>query len=215
MRNRIISLFILIFLVFCIVAPLQADSIWSKRNQDKKELYADTTARHIGDVLTITISEESKVDNKQNRNLSKTSSRSASFDGQLGIVSSTPSGEVTKNYLPRMPGIEMSAESSNTLDGKADYKDERKFIDSITVVVVDIMPNNNLVVMGTRSREISGDKQVIEVSGIVRPIDIAYDNTVKSEQIANFSIITKNTGIAADFNKPGWLGRIFDIFWPF
>jgi flagellar L-ring protein precursor FlgH len=215
MSNRIISSFILIFFVFCAVDRLQADSIWSKRNQNKKELYADTTARHIGDVLTITISEQSKVDNKQNRNLSKTSNRSASFDGQLGIVSSTPSGEITKNYLPRMPGIEMAAESSNTMDGKADYKDERKFIDSITVVVVDIMPNNNLVVMGTRSREISGDKQVIEVSGIVRPIDIAYDNTVKSEQIANFSIITKNTGIAADFNKPGWLGRMFDIFWPF
>jgi len=77
------------------------------------------------------------------------------------------------------------------------------------------MPNNNLVVMGTRSREISGDKQVIEVSGIVRPTDIAYDNTIKSEQIANFAIITKNTGISADFNKPGWLGRIFDVFWPF
>ncbi|MCX5633266.1 MAG: flagellar basal body L-ring protein FlgH [Phycisphaerae bacterium] len=215
MNNRIIFSFILIFFVFCAVDRSQANSIWSKRDQNKKDLYADDKARHIGDVLTITISEASKVDNKQNRNLSKETARSANFDGQLGIVSSTAAGATTKNYLPRMPGINLTAESSNTMDSKADYKDERKFIDSITVVVVDIMPNNNLVVMGTRSREIAGDKQVIQVSGIVRPSDIAYNNTIKSEQIANFSIITRNTGIAADFSKPGWLGRIFDVFWPF
>jgi len=119
MKIKIISSLILILLVFCAVSRLQADSIWSKRDQNKKDLYADDKARHIGDVLTIIISEESKVDNKQTRNMSKTTSRSASFDGQLGIVSSTPSGEVTKNYLPRMPGIDITAESSNTLDGKS------------------------------------------------------------------------------------------------
>jgi len=214
MNNRIIFSFILIFFVFCAVDRLQANSIWSKRDQNKKDLYADDKARHIGDVLTIVISEKSKVDNKQNRNLSKTTARDVNFNGQLGIVSTNSSGD-SKNYLPRMPGISMSAESSNKLDSKADYKDDRSFTDSITVVVVDIMPNNNLVVLGTRSREIAGDKQVIQISGIVRPSDIAYNNTIKSEQVANFSIITRNTGIAADFSKPGWLGRIFDIFWPF
>jgi flagellar L-ring protein precursor FlgH len=215
MNNKIIISLILISFVFCSVSHLQADSIWAKRDQNKKDLYADYKARHIGDVITITISEKSLVDNKQNRNLSKSTSRSINFDGQLGIVSKTPSGQVTGNYLPRMPGIDMSASSSNTLDGKADYKDDRSFTDSITVVVVDIMPNNNLVVLGTRTREISGDIQIIEVSGIVRPSDIAYNNTIKSEQIANFSIITRNTGIAANFNKPGWLGKIFDTFSPF
>ncbi|HBG26600.1 MAG: hypothetical protein A2Y10_16135 [Planctomycetes bacterium GWF2_41_51] len=212
MRNKTIAS---ILILLCAAGNLYSDSIWAKRDPDNKDLYADDKARHIGDVITIIVSEQSKVDNKQNRNLSKTTSRSISFDGQLGIVSQKPDGEVTSNYLPRMPGIDLEAESSNKLDGKADYKDEKKFIDSITVVVVDIMPNNNLVVMGTRSREISGDKQVIEVTGIIRPTDISYDNTIKSEQIANFSIITKNSGYAANFNRPGWLGNFFDIVWPF
>jgi flagellar L-ring protein precursor FlgH len=215
MKNKTISAIIISALVFCIAANLHADSIWAKRDQNKKDIYADDKARHIGDVITIVISEESKVDNKQKRNMEKTTDRSISFDGQLGIVSQTGSGSVTKNYLPRMPGIDMSATSSNKFDGKADFKDERKFTDSITVVVVDIMPNNNLVVMGTRTREIAGDKQVIEVSGIVRPTDISYDNTIKSEQIANFSIITKNSGYAANFNKPGWFGNFLDKYWPF
>jgi flagellar L-ring protein FlgH len=215
MRDKIISAFIIFAFVFCIIANVHADSIWAKRDQNKQDLYADAKARHIGDVITIIISEASKVDNKQKRIMEKTTDRSINFNGQLGIVSKTPSGEVTSNYLPRMPGVSMAADSTNTFDSKADFKDERSFVDSITVIVVDIMPNNNLVVMGTRTREIAGDKQLIEVSGIVRPTDISYANTIKSNQIANFSIITKNTGYAANFSKPGWLGNFFDIVWPF
>jgi flagellar L-ring protein precursor FlgH len=117
--------------------------------------------------------------------------------------------------IPRMPGFTMSAESGNELKSKADYKDERKFEDQVSVVVMDILPNSNLVVMGTRNRNIAGDIQIIEVSGIVRPSDIAFDNTVKSEQVADFRIVTKNSGVAAPYTRPGWLGKIFDTIWPF
>jgi len=174
-----------------------------------KELYADDVARQIGDILTIKISEDSKVDNKAKRDLKKEIDKSTTFNGELGIV--TPN----YNLLPRIPGFTMTAESTNELKSKADFKDERSFVDRITVVVVDVLPNGNLVVMGSRNRNIAGDIQTIKVSGVIRPSDIASDNTVKSEQVADFRIITKNSGIAAPFNKPGWLGRIFDLFCPF
>jgi flagellar L-ring protein precursor FlgH len=207
MSNRIILSFILAFFVFCAVDRLQADSIWSKRDQNKKDLYADDKARHIGDVLTITISEESTIDNKATRTLSKETTRNQNFDGQVGI----------EHIIPELPEINLGAGTtySNTLDGKADYKDEREFTDSISVIIIDIMPNGNLVISGTRDRNIADDIQTIEVSGIVRPSDIAFDNTIKSEQVANFSIITRNKGIGAQYTKPNWLGRIFDIIWPF
>jgi flagellar L-ring protein precursor FlgH len=174
-----------------------------------KDLYADDVARQIGDILTVKITEDSKVDNKAKRDMKKETDRSTTFDGELGIVTDNHS------YLPRMPGFTMSAESSNELKGKADYKDERSFVDCITVVVMDILPNGNLVVMGTRNRDIAGDTQIIEVSGIVRPSDIAFDNTVKSEQVANFCIVTKLGGVSEPYNRPGWLGTIFDVIWPF
>ena len=212
MNNRTVLVFILTVFLLCSALPivdLQADSIWLKRGKDMRDLYTDDVARNIGDVLTIKISELSKVDNKAKRDLKKETDKSTSFNGELGIT--TPN----HNILPRMPGVAMSAESTNELKSKADFKDERKYIDNVTVVVVDILPNRNLVVMGTRQRNIAGDIQTIEVSGIVRPSDIEFDNTVKSEQIADFRIVTKNKGIAAPYTKPGWLGRIFDIIWPF
>ncbi len=207
MRNKKTALLILIMFVFCFSAGLQADSIWARRDQNKKDLYADDKARHIGDVLTINISEESKVDNKAKRTLSKETTRDADFDGQVGL----------EHILPEVPWFKLGVGTtySNTLDGKADYKDERGFIDSISVIIMDIMPNGNLVISGTRDRNIAGDIQEIEVSGIVRPSDIAFDNTIKSEQVANFSIISRNKGVAAPYVNPNWLGKIFDIIWPF
>jgi len=196
---------VLMVLMLLPATCLQAGSIWAKRDKNMKELYADDVARQIGDILTINITENSKVDNKAKRDMKKETDRSNSFNGQLNI----------DHILPSMPGFTMSAESANELKSKADYKDERKFVDMVTVVVMDILPNHNLVVMGTRSRSIAGDIQTIEVSGIVRPSDIAFDNTVKSEQIADFRIVTKNSGVSAPYTKPGWLGKIFDIIWPF
>ncbi len=205
MNKRIVSVLALTVFVFLPATCSQAGSIWAKRDKNMKDLYADDVARQIGDILTIKITEDSKVDNKAKRDMKKDTNRSTTFDGKLGI----------DHILPSIPGFSMESESSNELKSKADYKDERKFVDQVTVVVIDILPNHNLVVMGTRSRNIAGDIQTIEVSGIVRPSDIVFDNTVKSEQIADFRIVTRNSGVSAPYTKPGWLGKIFDIIWPF
>jgi len=183
---------------------LHAGSIWAKRDTNRKTVYADDVARNIGDVLTITISESSKVDNKAKRDLQKETDRSTAFNGRLNI----------DHILPSIPGFTMNSESANELSSKADLKDERSFADRVSVVVVDILPNGNLVVIGTRDRNIAGDIQTIEISGIVRPSDITFDNTIKSEQVANFRIVSQNSGISSPYMKPGWLGRVFDVLWP-
>jgi flagellar L-ring protein precursor FlgH len=202
MKNRIGLILVLAIFVFCMTECLEAGSIWAKRDKNMRDLYADNVAHRIGDVLTIKVTENSKVDNKAKRDLQKDTSKSNTFNGEIGGFADI--GE-----------FGLSAESSNNLKGKADYKDERSFVDSITVVVVDVLPNGNLVVLGTRSREIAGDTQTIEVSGIVQPIDIAFDNTIVSQRVANFRIFTKNAGVAEPYTRQGWLGRIFDIIWPF
>jgi flagellar L-ring protein precursor FlgH len=183
---------------------LYAGSIWAKRDLNSKMLYSDDVARRIGDILTIVIVEDSKTDNKAKRDLKKETDRSSDFDGELGI----------DHILPSIPGFTMQAASSQELKSKADFKDERSFEDRVSVVVIDMLPNGNLVVIGTRDRNIGGDVQTIEVSGIVRPNDIAFNNSVRSEQVANFRIVSRNTGVSEPYTRPGWLGRIFDVLWP-
>jgi len=55
--------------------------------------------------------------------------------------------------------------------------------------------------------DISGDKQTIQVSGIVRPSDISYNNTIRSEQVANFQLVSDSNGPSKDYNTPGWLSK--------
>ncbi len=206
MNNRKVLVGGLVVFLLILSANVEAGSIWARRGKNMRDLYADDVARYIGDVLTIKITEASKVDNKSKRDLKKETSRSTTFNGEVG--------EIFETGLIDLGEFGMSASSSNELKGKADYKDERKFTDSITVVVVDVLPNGNLVVMGSRNRNIAGDVQTIDVSGIVRPSDIAFDNTIQSEQIAEFRIISRNKGVAEPYNKQSWLGRIFDVIWP-
>ena len=213
MNNRkVLTLALAIFVLFSATCS-QAGSIWAKRDKNMKDLYADDVARQIGDILTIKIAEDSKVDNKAKRDMKKDTSRSTTFSGGPNF----PSKGTLDPLLPEqlLPSFNMSAQSDNELKSKADYKDERKFEDQISVVVMDILPNHNLIIMGTRNHNIAGDIQTIEVSGIVRPSDIAFDNTVKSEKVADFRIVTKNSGVSAPYTKPGWLGKIFDAIWPF
>ncbi len=213
MNNRQVSVFTLAIFVLLSATSSHAGSIWAKRDKNMKDLYADDVARHIGDILTINIAEASKVDNKAKRDMKKDTSRSTTFGGGPNF----PSGGTFDRLLPEqlLPSFDMNASSDNELKSKADYKDERKFEDQVSVVVMDILPNHNLIVIGTRSRNIAGDIQTIEVSGIVRPSDVAFDNTVKSEKVADFRVVTKNSGVSAPYTKPGWLGKIFDSIWPF
>jgi flagellar L-ring protein precursor FlgH len=191
------------------ISVVSAGSIWAKRGATARDGYADDVAAKIGDVLTINISETSNANNKVERDLNKETSKSSTFDGNLGVVTDN------HNLLPRMPGVDMSATSSNVLTGSSEYKDNRTFADTIAVVVQDVQPNGNLVVMGRRERNIADDIQILEVTGIVRPSDIAFDNSIGSGQVANFYLSTSVKGVSKDYNKQGWLGTLFDILWPF
>jgi flagellar L-ring protein precursor FlgH len=181
-------------------------SIWARRSANSKALFADDKAIQVGDLLTIIINEDHKVDNKVKRDLERTSSRELNLNSEDIKV---------EHILPSVPSVSVNTDSSKKLNGKADYKDERSIEDRITVVVEDIHPNGNLVVIGTRSRDVNEDKQTIQVSGIVRPSDISFENTIRSEQVANFKIVAISEGVSKTYNNPGWFGKILDVLWPF
>ncbi len=205
-RKPTITITVLLCVITCTPCTW-AGSIWAKRSATARDMFTDDVARNIGDVITIFISEDSKTDNKAKRDLSKATDRSGNLFGITENVGS--------NLLPGFPSIDVDVSTANDLTSKADFKDEKTFTDKITVTVIDILPNRNLVVAGTRSRTIAGDVQTLDVSGIVRPSDIAFDNTVMSQKVANFRLVSKSGGIAASYTKPGWLGRIIDTIWPF
>ena len=189
-----------------LIAPVQGGSIWAKRGLSTKPIYADDKANQVGDLLTIIILEDHKVDSKVERELERDSSRAFEVSGDDIVIG---------DAVPHVSTVRVALDSEKSLSGTSDYKDERSIEDRITVVVEDVHPNGNLVVIGTRTREVNGDTQIIQVSGIVRPSDISFGNFIRSEQVANFQMVAVSEGVTKDFTKPGWFGKFLDAIWPF
>ena len=113
----------------------------------------------------------------------------------------------------------MDASVNNTsrrqFNGSAQLTSDRSFTDRITVTVVDVMPNGNLVVEGYRSRVVAGEQRMLRVTGIVRPTDIGAQNTVQSQFMANFRISYLGRGPESSFVNQSYLGRAMNLLWPF
>jgi len=187
-------------------------SIWQKGNRTTRMQPSDDVARDVGDVITIVINEKSVVANKISRNDEKKTERSARAGGTIDLADITAG--VGKNVLD-LPQVAYGSQSNAKFQGKADYGSNRSLKDMITVTVEDVLPNGNMVIIGRRVREVAGDRQVIEVSGIIRPSDISFDNTIDSDRVANFNIVHKTSGMDTSYTTPGWLTRVINVINPF
>lgn len=193
----------------CCLAQLgMADSIWQRRSTRHSNLFTDTRARQVGDQLLVRIREVTGIEDKDERKLEKKTDADGLFSFE---------GKSSSNSVARAAAASLTAnqESNRTLEGSAEYQSDRTFIDQITVVVVDVLPNGNLVVEGSRTRVVAGDKRVMRVSGIVRPDDVLLGNVIDSASIAKFQITYEGEGDSIRYTSHGWLGKFVTKVWPF
>jgi flagellar L-ring protein precursor FlgH len=195
----------------------RAESIWArargKEGTKRVRVYEDDTARQVGDTLTILINEHSVIENETTREADKASNRTATAAGNVNMR------DVGQWYGNRggtfvTPDVNFQSQASSDFSGESEYETDRLITDRITVVVRDVLPNGNLVVVGKRQRHTDGDEQIIEVGGVVRPSDITFANTVNSEQVADFRMHVRVKGLEPKWTKPGWLGRILNWLSP-
>ena len=197
-----------------IAMPLNifAGSVWDKAYRNSRPLYSDDTAGSIGDNLTIEIHEKSIIANDTKRDLNKKSDRSADVSGSISFVDVMHQNAGGNTY--KAPTVKASSKAETDFEGEAKFDSERSVIDQITVTVQDVLPNGNLVVLGTRQREVNGDVQIIEISGIVRTGDITFYNTVSSEKVGNFQLVYRHKGQENSFTEPGWLDHALNLLNP-
>ena len=164
-------------------------------------LFGDRKARRIGDVLTIVLTENTSASNQASTNTSKESNTNLGNPTILGQPLGSLNAEIGGSRDFAGSG---SSSQSNRLTGR------------ITVSVVDVLPNGNLLVRGEKVLALNNGAESIRVSGIVRPADIGTDNTLQSTQIADAHISYRGSGTLADSNSMGWLSRVFNSpVWPF
>lgn len=166
-------------------------------------LFEDRRARGIGDTIIVMLNEKT--------NASKKSGSNAQRDG--GIDLSVPSflGLPFKSIFQ---DLDLEAKSSNKFDGKGESSSNNNFTGTITVTVIDILPNGNLLVSGEKQIGINQGHEFIRLSGVINPINV-MNNTVSSVQVADARIEYRGTGYLDEAQTMGWLSRFFLSISPF
>jgi flagellar L-ring protein FlgH len=170
-------------------------------------LFNDRKAHFVGDIITIKLSENTVSKKSATVNVKKdNATKFNSGDGTLLGTDPTLKGLslATNIAQNRKFNGDAGADQSNSLQG------------NITVTVAEIMPNGNLIVRGEKWMTLNRGDEFIRISGIVRPDDVAPDNTVLSTRLANAKISYSGTGTLADSQNMGWLSKFFNSgWWPF
>jgi flagellar L-ring protein precursor FlgH len=166
-------------------------------------LFEDRRARNVGDTLTIALNE--KI------NATKQSGSNAQRSGDFSV------GIPTVQGLPGkfLQGAQAEAKSSNKFEGKGDSSSSNLFTGTITVTVIEVLPNSNLIVSGEKQIGINQGSEFIRFSGVVNPNTIVTGNTVTSTQVADARIEYRGTGYIDEAQTMGWLSRFFLTFLPF
>lgn len=162
-----------------------------------RSLFTDHKAHAIGDLITVLIVESSSASNKAKTTTEKKTE--ASTDGTAGI-----------GPLDFIPMWGASGQDQLKYDGKGQTEKYGSLRAKMTVTVLEVMPNGDLVIEGNRLVKIDNEEETLFLSGTVRSRDIADDNTIYSYQIANAQISTKSKGTVTNGHRPGFITRLIN-----
>ncbi len=190
-------------LLAIISSASHAQSLW--REDSVRPMFADKRATGIGDILTIVVSESTAMTKNNETKTSKQSSWAAAvttflFPGFAQFKHTTPA----VNY-----------NSTLKHDGSGAVNNSQSIVTHVAVKVIDVLPNQNLVIEGKRDTAFSGEHQTVTLHGIVRPEDVMYGNTIASDNIADASISITGKGTVSDAQNKGWFTRVIDKVNPF
>jgi len=169
-------------------------------------LYSDNKARRPGDIITVVLKENTQATKKAKTEYGKDSS--ASFDPMVGLNGRDVS--VLGNTL------QFGASSTSDFKGDSKADQSNSLVGDISVNVLRVMANGNLVIRGEKWLTLNTGREYIRLTGVIRAEDIDARNTVESTKIANARIEYSGTGSTHGGQSPGWLSQFFSSpLWPF
>ncbi len=162
-------------------------------------LFEDIRARRIGDILIINLVENTNAKKAADTDLKRTNESSVSAPTILGMLD------------PSLLGLNLNSAlgSGSNFAGESESTQSNSLSGSITVSVVDVLPNGYLKIRGEKRVRLNQGNEYVRLAGIIRPSDIGPDNSVASTKIADATIMYTGEGALADANKIGWLARFF------
>lgn len=166
-------------------------------------LFEMKRARSVGDILTIQINEKTNATKKGNTKAERKQTNDYSLSALVGLPG--------KSFL----GSSLTADSEHKFDGKGETNASDTFTSTITVTVIEVLANGNMLVSGEKQIGLNHDDEFIRFSGVVDPATIGFGNSVSSVQVADARIEYRGSGGVDSTQMMGWLAKFFLTFLPF
>ncbi|AJC44697.1 flagellar basal body L-ring protein FlgH [Xanthomonas sacchari] len=163
------------------------------------QLYSDRRARDVGDLLTITLVESTNASSTANTSISKKDAVTMATPTLLGAPLTVNGTNILNN----------STSGDRSFAGKGNTAQSNTMQGSITVTVMQRLPNGNLVIQGQKNLRLNQVDELVQVQGGPRA-DIAPDNTIPSSKVAEARIAYGGRGAVAPVQREGWLSRFFN-----
>ena len=180
-------------------------SLW-RDGRSASMLFTDARALHQNDLVVIRIEEIADARRNSNTELTRTSKQDLQINAFLKKLAS---GSITGIN----PGLQTSSDAAFTGDGQSARTEH--LVATVPAIVRSVLPNGNLFVEGHRVVLVNDEEQHFYISGVVRPIDIEQDNSVKSSMVADAEIEFTGQGDISDNQHQGWVSRHLGFLWPF
>lgn len=190
MKLRKVILFLLVLLLLPFALKIQAQDFGRSQS-----LFTDIKAHKVGDILSVLIYEQSQATNQVESKQEKSSAMN--LKGGPGV-----------GPFDFIPLFSTNANSSYDHDGKGENLRKGSLRAKMSVTVVVVKDNGDLVIEGNRVVGLSTDKESLNLSGVIRQKDIKPDNSIESYLIADAEINYTGKGAATTASRPGWLSRI-------
>ncbi|NLL14383.1 MAG: flagellar basal body L-ring protein FlgH [Fibrobacter sp.] len=184
--------------VFCNVLMMVLAVYCMSRAASVYSLYSDHRAMKVDDILTVLIVESAKAGSESKTNTSKENSGQLQSAGGSGI-------------LGFLPSFGASGGSRVDFDGKGGTSREGNLVATITARVIKVLDNGNLVIEGSKVVEINEEKEIIKLTGMVRPQDIQKNNIIYSSSIADAQITYTGKGAVNTGRRPGLIARFLNF----
>ncbi len=187
------------------VAYHSGNSTWQDAGAD---LFRDARALHVGDVVTvkIQINDRASLDNNLNRSRDASVGLKSSADFDFGFGGTGPAGSGS---------LDGSLDRTTSTGSKGSIARSESINLLVGAVVSQVLPNGNLVISGSQEVRVNFEVRVLNVQGVIRPRDIATDNTISYEKIAEARVSYGGRGRVMEIQQPAYGQQILDAVAPF
>ena len=184
------------------------NSLW---RTGARSFFNDQRADAVGDILTVNIRIQDQAQVRNSTSRSRTASQSAGVSGFFGFESNLD--RVLPNQVD--PEALIGLDSSGTANGTGQVNRAESINLTVAAVITDHLPNGNFVIAGRQEVRVNNEVRELLVSGVIRPNDIAADNSIEHTQIAEARISYGGRGDLSAVQRPRVGQRLVEGYAPF